>query len=204
MAWESELRILEEAIRRLSAEYDAFLYGSAKKPPVQSRRHVEQMIGKLSSSEPEAAADRYRLATLQGKFTTLCERWERLQAEKESGRRPGLYGHFSETGGRASGGAPRVSGGVPQANLDGRPAGSVQREPPVGGAADRALYERYIEEKRRRGENVSGYDFGGFLQGLERQRGRLKERYGNQEIEFEVAEREGKVKLVAKPREKRS
>lgn len=199
MAWERELRVLEEAIRRVSAEYDAFLYGSAKKPPLESRRHVDQMFRQLSSSEPEAAADRYRLVTLQEKFTTLCERWDRLQAEKESGRRPGLYGHFSETGGRASG-----SGGVPQASLDGGPSGSVQRESPVGGATDRALYERYIEEKKRRGENVSAYDFGGFLQGLERQRERLKARYGNRQIEFEVAEREGKVKLVAKPREKRS
>ncbi|MGH9364713.1 MAG: MXAN_5187 C-terminal domain-containing protein [Thermoanaerobaculia bacterium] len=204
MAWDSELRVLEEAIRRLSVEYDAFLYGSAKKPPSESHRRVEKMIGKLSGSEPEAAADRYRLATLQGRFATLCERWERLQAEKESGRRPGLYGHFSETGGRVSGGAPREFAGVPRANLDSRTAGSVQKESGVGGDADRVLYERYLEEKRRRGENVGGYDFKGFLEGLKRQRERLKERYGNREIEFEVAARDGKVKLVAKPRDKKS
>ncbi len=208
MAWERELRVLEEAIRRVSAEYDAFLYGSAKKPPVESRSHVEQMIRQLSSSEPDAAADRYRFATLQGKFTSLCERWERLQAEKESGRRPGLYGHFSETGARASGGAPRDSRGVPRPSLDDRPAFSVQGETPAlavaGGSADRALFERYLEEKKRHGENVSGYDFAGFLQSLERQRERLKERFGSREIDFEVAEREGKVKLVAKPREKGS
>jgi hypothetical protein len=208
MAWERELRVLDEAIRRVSAEYDAFLYGSAQKPPLKSRRHVEQMIRQLSGSEPEAAADRYRFATLQGKFTTLCERWERLQAEKESGRRPGLYGHFSEPGVRASGGAHRDSAETPHASLDGRAAASVQGKGPVsaaaGGPADQALYERYIQEKKKRGENVSGYDLAGFLQSLELQRKRLKERYGSKEIEFEVAEREGKVKLIAKPREKSS
>jgi len=196
MAWERELHVLEEAIRRLSAEYDAFLYGSAQKPPLGSRRHVEQMFRQLSSSEPEAAADRYRLTTLQGRFATLCERWERLQAEKESGRRPGLYGHFSETGARAS-------GALPQGSVDSRTAGSVRKESEAGDT-DRALYEHYIEEKRRCGENVSGYDFEGFRQGLARQRERLRERYGNREMDFVVAQREGKVKLVAKPRDKRS
>ena len=40
-------------------------------------------------------SDRYQLSTLQGRYSTLCERWERLQAEKEAGRRPGVHGGFS-------------------------------------------------------------------------------------------------------------
>ena len=33
VAWERELEVLEEAIRRVNAEYDAFLYGTASRPP---------------------------------------------------------------------------------------------------------------------------------------------------------------------------
>ena len=99
--WDRELRVLEQALRRLSAECDAFLYGSATKPPLEARRHVEEMLRTLNASDSMSAAERYRFSALQGRFSVLTERWERLLAEKEAGRRPGLYGHF-----RPGGGAP--------------------------------------------------------------------------------------------------
>jgi len=43
VSWERELRVLNEAIRRLNAEYDAFLFGSVPKPPIESRRRVEEI-----------------------------------------------------------------------------------------------------------------------------------------------------------------
>jgi len=98
MPWDRELYVLEEAIRRLGAEYDAFFYGSVSKPPVESRKHVEQMIRQLGGMAADSAADRYRFSTLQGRYNALCDRWERLQEEKEAGRRPGLYGHFTDGG----------------------------------------------------------------------------------------------------------
>ena len=44
-----------------NAEYDAFLFGSVTRPPVQSRRHVEEMFRRLTQSPSESAADRYDL-----------------------------------------------------------------------------------------------------------------------------------------------
>ena len=37
-SFERDLRLLEDALRRLNAEYDGFLYGSAAKPPFQTGR----------------------------------------------------------------------------------------------------------------------------------------------------------------------
>ncbi|HTD52577.1 MAG TPA: hypothetical protein VK780_06100, partial [Thermoanaerobaculia bacterium] len=76
MGWERELQLLERAIQRVNAEYDGFLYGTAAKPPVQSRRTVDEMIRRLSTAEAESSADRFRLTTLQGRYVALCERWE--------------------------------------------------------------------------------------------------------------------------------
>src|SRR5215813_2187464 len=95
MGWERELQLLERAIQRANAEYDAFLFGAAKKPPVETRKTVDEMIRRLSAAEPDSAADRYRFGTLQGRYVALCERWERLQSEKESGLRPGVHGGFA-------------------------------------------------------------------------------------------------------------
>ncbi|MGE5276381.1 MAG: MXAN_5187 C-terminal domain-containing protein [Acidobacteriota bacterium] len=195
MAWDRELEVLEEAIRRLGAEYDAFLYGTATKPPVESRKHVEQMIRRLSGVSLDAAAERYRFATLQGRYTTLTERWERLQGEKESGRRPGLYGHFVPGADRphAAGPVGSAPGNAPNA----AGSGSVER-PGVSAGADRQLFETYLGARKARGESVEGYDFQKFAQSLARERARLKERLGTEDVVFEVAEREGRVKLIAR------
>ena len=138
--FERELRVLEEALRRLSAEYDAFLYGSVPKPPVQTRRHVEEMVRRLNASEDMSSAERYRFGALQGRFSALCDRWEKLQGEKEAGRRPGLYGHFREAGGGAAG----TSAPAPNAG----PAASVQEErraAPPEPLQD--LFERFLAAK---------------------------------------------------------
>ncbi len=190
-SFERELRVLEEALRRLNAEYDAFLYGSVPKPPVQTRRHVEEMVRRLNASEDMSAAERFRFSALQGRFSALCERWERLQGEKEAGRRPGLYGHFREGGASQHGAsAPAPDAGAPA---------SVQEErraaPPE---PDRDLFDRYVAAKKARGEDVSGYRLGGFLEGLERERRKVRERLGEGEILFEVTERDGRVRLVAR------
>jgi hypothetical protein len=100
MSWESELQGLESSLRNLNAQYDAFLYGSSLKPPVEIRRRVGQQIRQLSATEAESSAVRFRFQALQVRYNALCERWDRLQSEKESGRRPGIYSHFVRLGGR--------------------------------------------------------------------------------------------------------
>jgi hypothetical protein len=198
VAWERELEVLEEAIHRVNAEYDAFLYGSASKPPVESRKRVEQMIRRLSGVTFDAAADRYKFSTLQGRYTALVERWERLQGEKESGRRPGLYGHFVPGASGSPAGATRPS--APPASPNAAPSASVNVSEDRA-RVDRGVYEAYVAARRARGESMDAYTFEAFAQGLARERARLKEKLGTEDVLFEVAEREGKVKLIAKRRE---
>ena len=188
--FERELQVLERSIKKLSADCDAFLYGSVSKPPVEGRRHVEEMLRRLNSSEAMSAAERYRFSTLQGRFSALVERWERLLAEKESGRRPGLYGHFREAGRPVPPPPPGPNAGHP-ASVQGM-RGAVSADP------DRDLFERYVAAKKSRGEDVSGYRLEGFLEGLERERRKVREKFGSADVVFEVAEREGRVRLVAK------
>lgn len=193
MTWERDLAQLERAISALTAEYDAFLYGTALRPPVASRRNVERMVRKLASTEADNAADRFRFATVQGHWSRLIERWERLQGEKEAGRRPGLYGHFRPS--RTSEDGVGVPRGARAPNAE-NPA-SVQ---PEGDAPDprRALYDKYLDAKKARGEPSDGVDFERFADSLEREKNRLRERLGGVDVEFEVAERDGRVKLIAR------
>jgi hypothetical protein len=181
-----DLRLLEEALRRLNVEYDAFLYGTSAKPPVQNRKSVEETFRRLNALESLPSAERYRLSTLQGRYVILTERWDRLQGEKEAGRRPGIYGHFREVGS-----SPPGPNAAPPASVQG------ERRSRSGGS-ERELFERYLAAKKARGEDVSGYRLEGFLEGLERERRKAWERLGSGEIVFEVTERDGRVRLIAK------
>ena len=188
---ERDLRTLEEALRRLNAEYDAFLYGSTSKPPIQNRKAVEEMFRRLNALDSLPAAERYRFTTLQGRYAILIERWERLQGEKESGRRPGLYGHF-----QGAGGPP------PDLPNAGKAASVIEERRASPADTDRELFDRYVAAKKSRGEDVSGYRLEGFLEGLERERRKVREKFGESDIAFEVAERDGRVRLIAKKKTK--
>ena len=191
MSWDRELQGLEKAIRDLNAEYDAFLYGSSGKPPTESRARVERMVRHFAAGEPDSAADGYRFATLQGRFNALCERWDRLLLEKEAGKRPGLHGGFVRE-------SRHIETFPPRTGPNAAAPSSVRRK----GAVDRdaELFDRYLAARRSRGEDVRGYDLARFKESLEKEREKLKQRFGNVDVEFDVAEREGRVKLVARRR----
>lgn len=193
MTWENDLAALERAIALVNVEYDSFLYGSASRPPVESRKKVDRLIRSLNAKEPESAADRYRFSTLQGRWNALGERWEKLQGEKEAGRRPGLYGRF-QAHRESEAEMPPARGPAPNAG----PAGSVEgRESPAPDAR-RVLFEKYIAARKARGESAEGLEFERFADSLQRESDRVRERFGGAEVEFDVAERDGRIKLVAR------
>jgi hypothetical protein len=197
MDWNSELQGLENTLRNLNAQYDAFLYGSSHKPPLEIRRRVSQQFRRLSTTESDTAAERFRFQGLQVRYNALCERWDRLQTEKEAGHRPGIYGHFVRLGGSGTGGPPARPNAPEAASVrevevtDSRLAEDPERE----------LFRRYIEAKRVQGEDIGGLQFDRFAQKLAEQREKLREHFGDAEIVFDVAERDGRIRLVAKPKE---
>ena len=80
----------------------------------------------------------------------------------------------------------------------GRPPSVQEERGAVPTDPDRDLFERYVAAKKARGEDVSGYRLEGFLEGLERERRKVREKIGTAEVVFDVAEREGRVRLIAK------
>jgi hypothetical protein len=92
---------------------------------------------------------------------------------------------------------------VPASSPNAPPSASVESGRRAGSAADRDLFERYVSARRRTGEDVGGYRLEDFLARLEEEREKLRQRFGGEEVEFDVAEREGRVRLVARPKERR-
>jgi len=99
-----------------------------------------------------------------------------------------LLGHFQ---------APAAPAPPPGPNA-GKPASVIEERRASPADLDRDLFDRYVAAKRARGEDVSGYRLEGFLEGLERERRKVREKFGDSDIAFEVAERDGRVRLIAK------
>jgi hypothetical protein len=81
-----------------------------------------------------------------------------------------------------------------------RSPGSVSRGEAGGSFPDKDLFERFVGAKKARGEKVDGYRLQEFLEGLGKQREALRQKLGSEEIEFDVVEKGGEVKLVARRR----
>lgn len=200
MGFERELAELDRAIERLNHEYAAFLYGGAAKAPVESRRQVEAMVRRLNSVEMDVAAERYRFATLQAHLNALAERWERQQAEKEGGKRPGFYATFSDAAARPTGTGTQFSHAASRDDPNAERPGSVHTAGRSEAEPDRELFERYLGAKKAVGEDVSGFNYRQFAQNLERERQKIREKTGTEDFDFDVKDSDGRVRLVARRR----
>jgi hypothetical protein len=178
MSLEKELAAFEEAITRVGREYDVFLYGTRGRLPVESRRGLQEMARSLSSQKIDAPADRYRLNTALGRYNAQAERWERAVRDKEEGR-----GRFARIGTTAP--APNAHG----------PA-SVDTVANL--SADEALFARFLEARKRKGDDVSRLSLARFRDQLAKEREKLAERTGHTQWDFDLAEDGKRVRLVAR------
>src|SRR5258706_9342090 len=95
MSFEKEFTEFENAITRLSREYEAFLYSERGRLPAEARRKLEAMARVLSMHQFDSPADRYRYNTVIGRFSSEVERWNPAVRDKEEGR--GRFGKYGDS-----------------------------------------------------------------------------------------------------------
>ena len=84
---------------------------------------------------------------------------------------------------------------MPSAPVAPRPAPQASAEPDI-----RALYDRYVEARRKNNERVDNVRFETLQQSVEKMIPKLREKHGNKAIEFDVVLQDGKVGLKPKVR----
>jgi len=85
-----DLQLLEVELRKLESEYNMFFSGRAPKPPWETRGRVEALVKRLDRAYIQNYGDRFRFNTLQTRFATFSELWERGMRAREEGR-PGPF-----------------------------------------------------------------------------------------------------------------
>jgi hypothetical protein len=182
---ERELKGLEADLRQLEAEYNMYFAGRLPRPPVETRARVTASMRRIDRLHMRNTADRFRFLTLQSRFQTFLDLWERGLRAREEGR----PGPFAQRPAAVEGAA--------------KEKGPQDRILHVAAFHDPAremdklheLYERLADARREAGEDA--VPFHKFADLVKDQVKRLKQS-GSPEVAFRVAVKDGKVNFTAR------
>ncbi len=167
---------LDQDIQRLKIDFERFFNGGLQTPPEEFRQAVQRQIRELRSTPMPVLVHRFRLNTLEARFNTLSELFNRRLREREEGAVA-----------VASVGRPTPGRYDPYEGI------VVGRQPAP--EAIEALYSELYESGGRQAET----DFRRFQTYLLGQLTEIRQRSGCAEVKFRVATEGGKLKLKAKP-----
>ncbi len=186
---ERDLDRLAAELKRLESEYTKYFAGRLPQPPVELRDQVDRLFRQWDRRTGESSAARFRLQTLQARYATFRELWDRnVRAREEGPHTPA---------GRRAG---RPAGAEP--GLRNETFAAVIHDPAREPARVRSLYDAVMEARRQTGHDVVPYQQ--FAELVERQMEQLRGA-GVSEVVFRVSVSGGRPNLTARAvRRKRS
>ena len=191
MALQEDLDRLDVTLRQLQVKWELFFNGAEKKPPSELQGQVEALIRRYGNVEIRNNGERFRYQGLSARFSTFNELWQKRLRAREEGK------VFGQHGLRAEQAPPPVAPPPPAA----RPAAAAEEirvcVPSRDGAAVRALYERFVEERRRAGEGQAPA-FESFRDLIGKQTERIRAEKGALAVDFRLETKNGKVSLKAR------
>ena len=177
--------MLEAELKRLEAEYNMYFSGRLPKPPSETRGRVESIVKQLDRTYIKNYGDRFRFATLQSRFATLSDLWDRGLRAREEGR-PGPFAHKRP--------AAPAAPAAPKKPEDRILRVAAFRDPSKEMDKLHELYDSVVEARRAIGEEP--VPFHRFADLVKSQVKKLKT--PGTEVAFRVAVKDGKVTFTAK------
>jgi hypothetical protein len=93
---ERELRLLEAELKRLEVDYNKFFSGRLRRQPLKARDRIEALVRKYDRAHITNHGDRFLFQTLQLRFVSLKNLWDRGLRAIEEGR-PGPFSRRQAT-----------------------------------------------------------------------------------------------------------
>jgi hypothetical protein len=159
-----------------------FFSGRLPKPPWETRARVDAIVKQYDRAYIPNTGDRFRFTTLQSRYATFIDLWDRGMRAREEGR-PGPFAQKKAPAHEPKGPENRI---VHVAAF---------RDPVREVDKLTELYESLSEARREVGEEpVSFHKFADLIKGQVK---KLRAA-GNNEVAFRVAVKDGKVNLTAR------
>jgi hypothetical protein len=179
---DQELTRLETELKQLEAEYNMYFAGRLPRPPWETRARVAALVKQHDRSYIQNTGYRFRFHTLQSRYATFIDLWDRGLRAREEGR----SGPFA---------APR-----PKDPERKRPDDKVVhvasfQDPTREIDKLTELYESLAEARQQSGEEQ--VPFHKFAEVVKGQVQKLRES-GNDEVAFRIAIKDGKVNFTAR------
>src|SRR5262245_42206577 len=212
------MQILEDELKRLESEYNLYFTGRLPRPPWENHKRVQTLFKRYDRMYIQNTGDRFRFQTLQAKWSSSCELWERMMNQQEFGRprfgrgarvadmpiaepevvKAEKAAEKAEKAAEKEAPAPVVAAQAPApppARQHDRVVGVTSfKDPGAQGDRVKELYERLAQAKRDAGEQPVAYDK--FKDLVKSQVSKLGG--DGKDVAFRVAFKDGKVQLTAK------
>ncbi len=180
---ERDLQRLEIELKRLEAEYNMFFAGRLPRPPWATRSRVDTLVKQYDRGHIPNYGDRFRFTTLQSRYITLIDLWDRGLRAKEEGR-AGPFVH------------KRAEKAAEPKHLEDKILCVASfRDPAREADKLRDLYDSLVEARREIGEEA--VPFHKFADLVKTQVKKLRQG-GSPEVAFRVALKDGKVNFTAR------
>jgi hypothetical protein len=177
---DEELSKLEDNLRRLKIEFDAYFNGGKPRPPNDLVYGVEQAFKRYSNDPSKLnLAQRFRLNQLLQRYAVHNELWRKKLRDKEEGRTVSPW--------RPSHKEPLGEG----------PTRVVCSDPDQEQGKVDQLLKALREAKHRVGEGAEEIDSARFQKFLRDKTTQLKQKLGCDKVQYSVAVEDGKVKFTA-------
>jgi hypothetical protein len=176
---------LEAELRKLESEYNMFFAGRLPRPPWETRASVQSVLKRLERSIQidGVYAERFRFQTVQARFATFVDLWDRGLRAREEGR-PGPFAA-----------SRRREADVPQPAEDRIIHVTMLAEPMKEVEKLHELYDRLTEVRRELGgAQVPFHKFAGLV----RDQVAALQKRGAPEVAFRLAVRGGKISFTAR------
>lgn len=181
-ALERDLQALEAQLRKVEAEYTMYFSGRTTRPPHESRAALDRAFRRFDRAYFDSQILRFRFSTLQARYSTFADLWDRGVRAREEGR-PGPFvrppAESATAGGRDE---------VLHATALSDPVHEMDKL--------HDLYDALMDARRDSGHDV--VPFHRFAGMVREQVQALQARHPGDQVWFRVTRRDGKVALSAR------
>jgi hypothetical protein len=191
---EQEFQALSVELRKLEGEYNMYFAGRTPRPPIEARNRVDQMFKRMDRRQMDTASMRFRVQTLQSRYSSFVDLWDRALRAREEGRPSPLFRQRTVAPPPTSSASTPAAEPAAQAAVE-HPRAVTFTDPKQENDKLQTLYDALMEARRQAGE--TNVPFHKFADLVKEQTQRLKKK-GLDEVTFSITTTDGRVNLTAK------
>ena len=197
MTIDEELSMLEDQLRKLKIEYDAYFGGGAKKPPLETEWRVKSLIARYSDARM-SFAQRFRYNAQAQRYAVFSDVWRKKTRVKEEGYQRPQDALLAVQGVRTE--QEHEAARALKQNRGNAGFSIVCSDPHKQNQEVRELYDALLAARTRNGEELPEKGFKSFQSFVEKKTAELRKTRKCTSVEYSVELDEGKVRLKLKPK----